>query len=112
MMPNGVCRVRARIGTRVDFGDGPAPRRHRGIRDQARQPPHLVRPDAQVVAHQLRMPGERDVARISLSQAGFHMGDRVFELVLQHPGEVILERIHREAMAVAQPVEFEHLLGR
>jgi hypothetical protein len=71
----------------------------------------LVRPDAQVRPNQLRIPGETDVSRVGLADTGAHVGDRVVELVLEQEGDVILERVDGEAVAIAQPVEFEHLLG-
>jgi hypothetical protein len=36
--------------------------------------------------------------------------NRIVELVLQHPRDVVLERIDGEPIAVAEPVQLEHVL--
>ena len=68
-----------------------------------------MRPDAEVMAHQLRIPREGDVPGVGLPQTGAHVRHRVVEVVFEHPPDVVLGRIHGEAVAVGEPVELVHL---
>ena len=44
-----------------------------------------------------------------LTKSGAHVGDRIVELVLERPLDVVLEGIDGKPIAIAQPVQFEHL---
>ncbi|BBY17769.1 hypothetical protein MLIT_33610 [Mycolicibacterium litorale] len=69
-----------------------------------------MRADAEILAHQLRIPRECDVPRICLAQTGSHVRDRIVEVVLEQERDVVLDRIRGEPVSVAEPVQLEHLL--
>ena len=69
-----------------------------------------MRADTQIRSNQLRVPRERDVTGIPLAHSGAHVRHGIVELVLQRERQVVLARVDDEPVAVAQPVEIEHLL--
>ncbi|KUI39047.1 hypothetical protein AU194_17050 [Mycobacterium sp. GA-2829] len=69
-----------------------------------------MRPDTEILPHQLRIPREGDVTRIRLPQTGSHVGDRIVEVVLEQERDVVLDRVGGEPVPETEPVELEHLL--